>query len=160
MWVFPSQDGRILHMICIWNDPQTVDAVLSLVTKHLNVVSCFMMCAVGLGICVWTVQARGFNCSLPLKLIQNHLDPLSAGTAGDLSLSAPVWLSVSLTHSPLLCQVYLSFQLPWTILLLCHSVARVMCMWVWGCCRGICYLKGTSRFNITLTSMHACWAST
>ncbi len=50
------------------------------------------------------------------------------------SCSPPVWLSLSLTRSPLLlcCQVYLSSQLPWTILFLCHSVVRVMCMWVWG----------------------------
>lgn len=91
----PPRDGRELHTLHLhsWSDPQTVDAVLSPVIKHLNVVSCFMMCAVGPGICVWTVQARGFNCSLPLKRIQYHLDPLSAGTGS---------LSLSLTHSLLL----------------------------------------------------------
>ena len=191
MRIFAPNDGRLLDIIRhldSWSEPQTLYAVLSPVTKHLSVVSFFMMCAVGLGICVWTVQAWGFNCSLPLKLIQNHLDPLSAGTAEDLSpsLSHPpslplsssfclclslalslstslaVCLSHRLTHSPLLlcCQVYLSFQLPWTILFLCHSVVRVMCMWVWGCWGGICYLEGISTFNLTLTSMFACWAST
>lgn len=112
-----------------WSEPQ----ILAPVTKHLSVVLGFMMCTVGLGICVWTVQAAGFNCSLPLKLIQKHLDPLSAGTAWDLSLSllqsGCLCLSLAL---PLLlcCQVYLSFQLPWTILFRCHSVVRVTCMWV------------------------------
>lgn len=137
MKIFPPLDGRILRLIVhlhSWSEPQIPDAVLSPVTKHLSAVLCFMMCTVGLGICVWTVQAAGFNWSLPLKLIQNHLDPLSAGTAWDLSLSLslPVWLSVSLTRSSLLlcCQVYLSFQLPWTILFFCHSVVRVTCMWV------------------------------
>lgn len=101
MKTFPPHDGRILHLILhlhSWSEPQTLDAVLSPVTKHLNVVSCFMMCAVGLGICVWTVQAGGFNCSLPLKLIQNHLDPLSAGTAWDLSLSLSSSRAVCVSH--------------------------------------------------------------
>lgn len=109
MKIFPPHDGRILHLILhlhSWSEPQTLDAVLSPVTKHLSVVSCFMMCAVGLGICVWTVQARGFNCSLPLKLIQNHLDPLSAGTAWDLPLtlfqSGCLCLSPALVLSSLL----------------------------------------------------------
>lgn len=62
--------------------PRTAAAVPSPVTRHLSAVSPFMMCAVGLGVCVGTVQAGGFNCSLPLKLNQYHLDPLSAGTAG------------------------------------------------------------------------------
>ena len=74
-----------------------------------------------------------------LILFRLALLEISLSLSLSLSLAPPVWLSVSLTHSPLLlcCQVYLSFQLPWTILFLCHSVVRVMCMWVWGCCGGI-----------------------
>lgn len=58
--IAPPQDGRVLHGIGILEtSPQTVDAVPSAVIEYLNVVSCFMMCVVGLGICVWTVQAGG-----------------------------------------------------------------------------------------------------
>lgn len=110
MSTLPPHDGGILDIILhlhSWSEPQIVDAVLSPVTKHLNVVSFFMMCAVGLGICVWTVQAGGFNCSLPLKLIQNHLDPLSTGTAGELSLPLSLYLclrlSLSLSSSLAVC---------------------------------------------------------
>lgn len=58
--IAPPQDGRVLHGIGILEtSPQTVDAVPPAVIEYLNVVSCFMMCVVGLGICVWTVQAGG-----------------------------------------------------------------------------------------------------
>ena len=172
MRIVPPQDGGILHMIRhlhSWNEPQTVDAVPSPVTKHLNVVSRFMMCAVGLGICVWTVQARGFNCSLPLKLIQNHLDPLSTGTAGDLSLSLslslsrPSSLAVCLSH-PLSSSLVLSSLLIFpaslnylvSLSFCCEGDVYVGVRVLWG----YHYLEGTSTFNITLTSMHACWENT
>lgn len=99
MRLLPLQDLTMQHLHS-WNTPQTVEAVLAAVTKHLNAVSSFMMCAVGLGFCVWTVQASSFNCSLPLKFIQDHLDPLLAGTVGDLSLS--LFQSVCLSLSPTL----------------------------------------------------------
>lgn len=47
-----------------------------------------------------------------------------------LSSSLSVCLSHPLSSFLLCCQVCLSSQLPWTILFLCHSTMRVMCMWV------------------------------
>lgn len=182
MRIFSQQDGGAPDIILHFHsgsEAQTVAAVLSAVTKHLNVVCFFMMCAVGLGICVWTVQAGGFNYSLPLKLIQNHLDPLFGWHCWrslllslsphppslPLSLSGLAVLSVSLTRSSpsflLCCQFYLSFHFPWTILFVCHSAVRAMCMWVWGCWGGIYHLEGISWFITTSTGiMYVCWAST
>ena len=103
----------------------------------------------GTWLCVWTVQAGSLNCSVPLKFIQNHLDPLSAGTVGDLSLS--VFLFQSGRLSLLLCCV---------VSLLIFPASLNYLVSLSFSCEGDVYvgvrvhLLSGGGINITLTNMH------
>lgn len=77
----------------------------------------------------------------------------------EISLCLSSSLSVCLSLSLFSCVVRFAY-LPSFPELSCFSVILLwgwcVCGW-WGC---FCYLEGIFRFNITLTSKYACWAST